>query len=99
MTVPKHATPSAESGDGGPLRLRGEWTLAHAGEIASALRAQDGHSGEVDATGVDRLDSVGVLQLVRFAQKRNLDFSTFRFRPDHHALVEAIEDVADDRPK
>lgn len=99
MTVPHHATPSAESGDGGPLRLRGHWTLAHAGEIEKALRAQDGHAGEIDATGVDRLDSVGVLQLLRFAQKRGLDFSTFRFRDDHHALVEAIEDVADDRPK
>ena len=50
MTVPHHATPSAESGDGGPLRLRGHWTLAHAGEIEKALRAQDGHA---DGGGAD----------------------------------------------
>lgn len=99
MTVPRHATPSAESGDDGSLRLRGHWTLAHAGDIEKVLRAQDAPAGRVDASGVDRLDSVGVLQLLRFAEKRGLDFSTFRFRDDHHALVEAIEDVADDRPK
>lgn len=81
------------------MRLRGHWTLAHAGSIETALRAQDGQAGEVDATGVDRLDSVGVLQLLRFAEKRGLDFSTFRFREDHRALVDAIEDVSDDRPK
>jgi len=99
MTVPRHTTPSAETGDGGSLRLRGHWTLAYAGDIETVLRAHEGPAGEVDASGVDRLDSVGVLQLLRFAEKRDLDFSTFRFRDDHHALVEAIEDVADDRPK
>ncbi|MCD9005803.1 ABC transporter permease [Luteimonas sp. XNQY3] len=99
MTVPRHATPSADTGDGGSLRLHGHWTLAHAGDIETVLRAHEAPAGDVDATGVDRLDSVGVLQLLRFAEKRGLDFSTFRFRDDHHALVEAIEDVADDRPK
>ncbi len=99
MTVPRHATPSADSGDGGSLRLHGHWTLAHATDIERVLRAEEAPSGAVDASGVDRLDSVGVLQLLRFAEKRGLDFSTFRFRDDHHALVEAIEDVADDRPK
>lgn len=99
MTVPRHATPSAETADDGALRLRGHWTLAHAAGIEQVLRAHDGGIESVDARGVERLDSVGVLQLLRFAEKRQLDFAAFRFRDDHHALVEAIEDVADDRPK
>ena len=99
MTVPRHATPSAETADDGALRLRGHWTLAHAAGIEQVLRGHDSGIESVDARGVERLDSVGVLQLLRFAEKRGLDFSTFRFRDDHHALVEAIEDVADDRPK
>lgn len=99
MTVPRHATPSAETADDGALRLRGHWTLAHAAGIEQVLRAHDSGIESVDARGVERLDSVGVLQLLRFAEKRQLDFAAFRFRDDHHALVEAIEDVADDRPK
>ncbi|ATD68522.1 ABC transporter permease [Luteimonas chenhongjianii] len=98
MALPRPETPSAESGGGGTLRLRGHWTLAHAGDIEATLRAQQDPE-DVDATGVERLDSVGVLQLLRFADKRGLDFSTFRFREDHRALVDAIEDVSDDRPK
>ena len=39
------------------------------------------------------------LQLLRFARRREMDFDAFDFRPDHHALVAAIEDVADDRPR
>ncbi|WP_101925667.1 MULTISPECIES: ABC transporter permease [Luteimonas] len=99
MSVPQHATPSADlPADDGRLRLRGHWTLEHAGEIEAVLRDhRDGVRG-VDASHIDRLDSVGVLQLLRFAEKRELDFGDFEFRRDHHALVAAIEDVADDRP-
>ncbi|NNC24649.1 hypothetical protein HKX41_10955, partial [Salinisphaera sp. USBA-960] len=52
------------------------------------------------ATGVERLDSVGVLQLMRYARRHQLDFDgIFRFHEAHRALVSAIEDVADERPK
>ncbi|MDC7807966.1 ABC transporter permease [Luteimonas sp BLCC-B24] len=98
MTAPSHAMPSADV-EGGCLRLRGHWTLEHAGDIDEVLRGVDGAVRDVDARGVDRLDSLGVLQLMRYAHKRELDFGGFEFRDDHHTLVEAIEDVADDRPK
>ncbi|PBS12290.1 ABC transporter permease [Lysobacteraceae bacterium NML93-0792] len=98
MTAPSHALPSAEV-EGACLRLHGHWTLEHAGDIDGVLRGIDSAVRDVDARGVDRLDSLGVLQLVRFAHKRELEFGGFEFRDDHHALVEAIEDVADDRPK
>jgi len=88
-----------DPGDGSRLRLSGRWTLRHANEIGDALRATPEGIASVDASGVDRLDTLGVLQLLRFARRQELDFACFTFRPDHHALVAAIEDVADDRPK
>lgn len=81
------------------LRLHGRWTLEHAVCIGETLRAAPEQVRAVDATAVDRLDSVGVLQLLRYARRNDLDFDAFDFRSDHHALVAAIEDVADDRPK
>jgi phospholipid/cholesterol/gamma-HCH transport system permease protein len=90
-----------EGAHGGATRLRllGRWTLAYADDVGALLREASARPGIVDATGVERLDSAGVLQLLRFARRNQLDFDAFAFRPDHHALVAAIEDVADDRPK
>ncbi|MCJ0826670.1 MlaE family lipid ABC transporter permease subunit [Luteimonas sp. 50] len=98
-TTPDIAVEDASgAGTGARLRLRGNWTLEHATAITDALRGAPAADG-VDASGVGRLDSVGVLQLLRFARRKGLDFGSFKFRGDHHALVAAIEDVADERPK
>jgi phospholipid/cholesterol/gamma-HCH transport system permease protein len=83
----------------GRLRLRGQWTLEHALTVGEALRANLGEVKSVDATAVERLDSAGVLQLLRFARRHGIDYDVFSFRDDHRALVAAIEDVADERPK
>jgi phospholipid/cholesterol/gamma-HCH transport system permease protein len=85
--------------DPGTLRLEGNWTLAHAMAIGDVLRSAPATPQRVDATAVDRLDSAGVLQLLRYARRNQLDFESFDFREDHRALVAAIEDVADDRPR
>ena len=93
--------PSAEADPRQPglWRLRGRWTLANAGAIGELLcDAPEGLSG-IDARAVERLDTLGVLQLIRFARRRELDFSAFEFDPAHRHLVAAIEDVGDDRPK
>jgi phospholipid/cholesterol/gamma-HCH transport system permease protein len=87
------------AGSGTRLQLKGRWTLRYAAEVSAALAAAPEQADGVDVTGVDRLDSAGVLQLLRFAHRREMDFESFDFRPDHHALVAAIEDVADDRPR
>ena len=93
------ASPPTLALDGDRLRLSGSWTLDHAGAVSDALaRAPDGATA-VDAAGIERLDSLGVLQLLRFAHRRGLADDALGFREDHLALVSAIEDVADDRPK
>jgi phospholipid/cholesterol/gamma-HCH transport system permease protein len=84
--------------DPGTLRLEGNWTLAHAMAIGNVLRTAPA-AQRIDATAVERLDSAGVLQLLRYARRSQLDFDAFAFREDHRALVAAIEDVADDRPR
>ena len=81
------------------LRLAGAWTLDYATGVGEALRSAPGSVRSIDATGVDRLDSLGVLQLLRYAAQHGMDYQAFRFRDDHRALVAAIQDIHDDRPK
>src|SRR5690606_9874092 len=101
MTPPARKAPRAEVDpqDASRLRLQGRWTLYRAEGVGAALRGAPDTISVVDARGVERLDSLGVLQLLRFADRRKLDFSAFGFAEEHHALVAAIEDVHDDRPK
>ncbi|MFC5570460.1 MlaE family ABC transporter permease [Lysobacter yangpyeongensis] len=81
------------------LRLSGPWTLEHSEGISAALSGAPRDIAAVDATGIDRLDSLGVLQLLRFSRRRGFDFDRIAFRDQHRNLVAAIEDVADDRPR
>ena len=99
--APNHHPPAATvaTDDAGTLRLHGRWTLRFSDEVAQALHAAPDGLQRIDATGCDRLDTLGVLQLLRFAERRGLDFAAFHFRDDQKSLVEAIEDVHDDRPK
>ena len=94
------ARPSAEfDAQTGLLRLSGDWTLAHAGEVQREVSQLPEDVREVDASGVGAIDSLGVLQLQRFARDRQLDRTAFRLRDEHQALVSAIVDVGADRPK
>ncbi len=100
--VTDSATPAADidrEDDPGILHLRGRWTLRHAGAIATALAAAPEQLAGVDARGCERLDTLGVLQLLRFADRRGLAYSALRFRDDQQPLVDAIENVHDDRPQ
>jgi phospholipid/cholesterol/gamma-HCH transport system permease protein len=90
---------SVDPEDPARLRLSGRWTLRYAHEIGESLRETPDGVRALDATGVERLDSVGVLQLLRHAHRNDLDFAEFSFRDDHRALVDTIEDVHDDRPE
>ena len=90
---------SVDPDDAGRWLLAGRWTLRHAEVFTAALRsAPEGITG-IDARDVERLDTVGVLQLMRFARARGLELEAIAFHEDHHALVAAIEDVVDDRPR
>jgi phospholipid/cholesterol/gamma-HCH transport system permease protein len=98
--VPHHspATASLAADAPGTLLLHGRWTLRFSTDIATALAAAPESLTGIDATGCDRLDTLGVLQLLRFAERRKLPFTALHFREDQQSLVEAIENVHDDRP-
>ncbi|MGV8932632.1 MAG: MlaE family ABC transporter permease [Luteimonas sp.] len=101
MSVPSHNAPGIDADPqlGGRWRLRGQWSLEYARAMGEVLDGDLGDVQSIDASAVERLDSAGVLLLLRFARRRGIDYATFNFRDDHHALVAAIEDVADDRPR
>jgi len=100
-SAPAAQPPQVNIDDAQPshLRLSGRWTLEYATQIGERLAETPRTATLVDATAVERLDSVGVLQLIRFAHRHDLDFDSFLFREDHLALVAAIDDVPDDRPR
>jgi phospholipid/cholesterol/gamma-HCH transport system permease protein len=101
MTAPVAQPPQIHVDERDPARLRlsGQWTLEHAVQVGERLGEVSEGVRSFDARHVARLDSVGVLQLMRFAHRRGLDFESFEFDEQHRALVSAIEDVADDRPR
>lgn len=90
---------AADDQESSRLRLAGPWTIEHAGAITEQLKQAPKKITAVDASAVERLDTLGVLQLLRFARRRDLEFSEFAFSDVHQSLVAAIEDTADDRPK
>src|SRR5690606_9088710 len=98
MTVASNSRPRVAV-EGDCLRLSGSWTLDQAAGIAEALRSAPQESCPIDATGVDRLDSLGVVQLLRHARRTGSYSDAIEFREDHLPLVTAIEDVTDDRPR
>ncbi|RYZ71783.1 MAG: MlaE family lipid ABC transporter permease subunit [Lysobacteraceae bacterium] len=99
--TPTNPSPRFESDPAQPSRLRlaGQWTLANALQVAERLREMPADATTIDATGISRIDSAGVLQLLRHAARNGLGPEQLEFRREHQALVSTIEDVADDRPR
>ncbi len=98
QTGPPPRWQQAQTGTG-RITLSGYWTLDHAAAMSEQLRGLPEDAAVVDAEGIERLDSAGVMQLMRFAKRRGLDSEHLRFREEHVPLVQVIEDVADDRPR
>ena len=92
IVAPNHAPPAAavDPQDPATLRLSGRWTLRYANEIGEALRATPEGITSVDARGVERIDTLGVLQLLRHADRRKMAFDRFAFRDDRKSLIAAI---------
>ncbi|WP_222565208.1 ABC transporter permease [Novilysobacter antarcticus] len=99
MSASDPSPPSFAPDDRDPARqvLAGQWTLEQAQAVGDQLASMPDSTRVLDATGVERLDSLAVLQLLRFARERGLEFHEFEFHPDHRALVAVIDDVTDER--
>src|SRR5690606_37519751 len=88
-TTPPGWTQAPEAGQ---VRLQGDWILDHALEMAARLREIPGDVASVDASGVGRIDSAGMMQLARFARRRELADDALHFSESHLPLVQLIED-------
>ncbi|MFT3755777.1 MAG: ABC transporter permease [Pseudoxanthomonas sp.] len=83
----------------GCARLLGDWSLAHAMDMPARLRELPDSIDHLDASGIGRMDSAGVMQLLHYAQRRALPVENLHFRDDHRALVETIGETSAERPK
>jgi len=99
MTPPTPPSLQTSPDQPGWIRLSGTWTLHTALQSAEVLRELPDPLAGIDATAIEKLDSAGVLQLLRVAHRADLGEEALQFREDHRALVSSIEEVADDRPK
>lgn len=99
MTPPNPPSLQTPPDQPGWIRLSGTWTLHTALQSAEVLRELPDPLAGIDATAIEKLDSAGVLQLLRVAHRADLGEEALQFREDHRALVSSIEEVADDRPK
>ncbi|MBV2208689.1 MAG: ABC transporter permease [Thermomonas sp.] len=92
------ALPVAQLGENRTLLLQGRWTLRYAAAISASLAKAPPDIAAIDARACERIDTLGVLQLLRLAERRGLAFNALLFREDQQALANAIENVHDDRP-
>ncbi|WCE05169.1 ABC transporter permease [Pseudoxanthomonas sp. JBR18] len=101
MKPPAQTQPEVRIDPAEPTRARlmGSWTLACALDVGEQLAKIPEDATTLDATEVSRIDSAGVLALLRHAARRDLPLESLQFRQDHQALVSSIEDVVDDRPR
>ncbi len=81
------------------VQLLGDWCLQHAMDIPARLRELPAGTQRIDARGIGRVDSAGVMQLLRHARRNGIALQALQFRAEHQALVELIEDTARERPQ
>ncbi|MEE7565534.1 ABC transporter permease [Xanthomonas sp. Kuri4-3] len=99
MTRPQPPQLDQDDQDRTRVRLSGSWVLATALPSAELLESVSGSVHRIDASGIQQLDSAGVLQLLRFASRAGLKDDAIEFREEHQALVCTIEELNDERPK
>ena len=82
--TPTLARPQYEADPGDPQRVKlaGDWTLASALTVADQLKSLPDAVNRLDATAINRIDSAGVLQLLRFADRRGLTFGPLGLNVD-----------------
>lgn len=106
---PQHSTPTSPDqplppridlieGEQGAVRLTGQWNLVHSAEIVAALKGLTNKVAKIDATGIDLLDTLGVMQLTRFIARHGVNADAVQWQENHLSLVESVADVCDDRP-
>ena len=84
--------------DGSTLLLSGDWTLRNVDAITALMKGLAPRPRAIDASGIRVLDSLGALALLHLARTVNISEDAIAFNENQAALIEAIREVADDRP-
>ncbi len=74
----------------GTLVATGDWRIDAVGGRPFSAGAMSGDATELDATAVDRLDSVGALLLLQAAEQVGIDPGGIVLREEHRPLIEAV---------
>ena len=74
----------------GKLVATGDWRIDAVGGRTFSPRETSGDASELDATAVERLDSVGALLLVQASERAGMDPESIVLREEHRPLLEAV---------
>jgi phospholipid/cholesterol/gamma-HCH transport system permease protein len=74
----------------GTLRLRGEWTLPGAAALERELSRDLGRVERVEVAAIERLDSAGVVVILRLLDRLGIDPATLDWREEHRALARTV---------
>lgn len=72
------------------LRLSGGWFLDQAGLLGDRIERVSGPVSGIDATAIERLDSAGVLMLIKLAERLKLGPDRIDLSDEHRALFDAV---------
>ncbi|WP_374601251.1 MlaE family ABC transporter permease [Arenimonas sp.] len=83
----------------GILIARGNWTLAHAGEMLELIDQAPASAEDIDGRDIGRLDSAGAMMLSRYAVKVGLGLATVEVKPQHQSLTETVRAICENPPR
>ena len=83
----------------GILIARGNWTLAHAGEMLALIEKAPESAEDIDGRDIGRLDSAGAMMLSRYAVKVGLGLATVDVKPMHQPLTETVRLICENPPR
>ncbi len=94
MTLP--ATIESDPDRPERLLLAGDWRVSAAAGLDRRVAVLAGPVGEIDASGIERMDAAGALQLLKLARRAGVDLGHVRLDPEQSALVSAVVEALDE---
>ncbi|HWR95929.1 MAG TPA: ABC transporter permease [Arenimonas sp.] len=79
---------------GNRLLATGDWTFQHANVLIPLLGQMHGGIEAVDARSINRLDATGSQLLLAFLRRQHIDENRLEAKPEHQALIGALQDAA-----
>ena len=75
--------------------VQGDWTLDHCAALDQQLQKLDSSIQQIDASGLERLDSSGAMLLAQMLKEADLPLDALRLHDEHRALFDTVRDTLD----